>query len=208
MTNKVFDIANPYYGLLDDAQIIELCSGDRPMLSPFERTQKGKPSYGLGSFGYDLRLAEKFYRQITDDAGILDPCEDNSAEWYPCWENKHIIIGPGETILVGSFEAFDMPEDVMGLCFGKSSYARTGAIVNLTPVESSWRGKLLTIEISNLNLAHPIRLHVGQGIAQIVFFRGQTPLRGYGEKESGGAYQDQAGVCHDQAHAIKTSGKR
>jgi len=85
-----------------------------------------------------------------------------------------------------------MPDDVCGVCWGKSSYARCGLLVNVTPLEPGWKG-ILTIELANVS-PYPIRMHVGQGIAQVVFFRGRRPKRTYAEKESGGGYQNQAGV--------------
>ncbi|MBE0635213.1 dCTP deaminase, partial [Candidatus Bipolaricaulota bacterium] len=99
---------------------------------------------------------------------------------------------PGANVLSESVEWFNMPDDVCAVCWGKSSYARCGLLVNVTPLEPGWKG-ILTIELANIS-PYPIRLHVGQGIAQVVFFRGRRPNRTYAEKESGGGYQNQAGV--------------
>ena len=93
-------------------------------------------------------------------------------------------------------ERFHIPDDVAGVCWGKSSYARCGLLVNVTPLEPGWKG-VLTIELANLSPL-PIRLHIGQGIAQVVFFRGNRPLRTYAEKEAGGVYQNQPGVTLPQ----------
>ncbi len=85
-----------------------------------------------------------------------------------------------------------MPDDVCAVCWGKSSYARCGLLVNITPLEPGWKG-ILTMALINTT-GSVIRLHVGQGIAQAVFFRGRRPKRTYAEKEAGGGYQNQSGV--------------
>lgn len=178
--------------ILNDQQIAELCSGDKPMISPFEPKQSGKPTYGLGSFGYDIRLGGKFMVHKAGVNFILDP-KKFPKEFFTVYEaTSHFDIAPHTNVLAESVEWFDMPEDVMGIAFGKSTYARCGLLCNLTPLEPSWRGKL-TLELANLSPL-PIRLYVGQGIAQIVFFRGPRPKRVYSEKEAGGKYQFQSGV--------------
>lgn len=162
------------------------------MLSPFEPKQSGRPSYGLGSFGYDLRLGSRFLVHKFGANVILDP-KKFPADLFVAYEtDRYFDISPHANVLAESVEAFDMPENVTGLAFGKSTYARCGLLCNLTPVESGWRGRL-TLELANLSPL-PIRLHVGQGIAQVVFFRGERPLRTYTEKEAGGVYQHQTGV--------------
>ncbi len=178
--------------ILNDKQIAELCSGDKPMLKPFEKKQCGRPSYGLGSFGYDIRLGKQFLVHKFGVNTILDP-KSFPDDLYTVYEtDRHFDIAPHANVLAESMEYFDMPDDVTGLAFGKSTYARCGLLCNLTPVESGWKGRL-TLELANLSPL-PIRLHVGEGIAQVVFFRGERPKRTYYEKEAGGMYQHQAGV--------------
>lgn len=182
--------------ILPDYAIRELCTGEHPMVSPFELIQKGRPTYGLGSFGYDIRLGWKFLVPRYGGLGlVLDPCQF-PAEMFTVVElektRETIEIAPHSGLLAESMESFAMPEDVIGLCLGKSTYARCGLLVNATPLEPGWRGRL-TLELVNLS-PYPIRLYVGQGIAQILFFRGPRPDRTYGEKESGGRYQDQPGI--------------
>ena len=330
--------------ILNDLQIIELCQGDKPMIIPFEPKQCGKPSYGLGSFGYDLRLGTRFMVHRFGVNTLLDP-KKFPTELFTVYEtDSHFDIAPHANVLAESVETFDMPPDVTGIAFGKSTYARCGLLCNLTPVECfddqtevltlvgwkkfedldpneivatlnedgvleyhpivarqkrwyngemiairgrsidllvtpehqlyvrrqnkfdfellqamdlegccelefkrdsvwlgespqnftpstwsriqyngyvydvtvppnhtiyvrrngkavwsgncSWRGKL-TLELANLSPL-PIRLHVGQGIAQVMFFRGERPKRTYREKEAGGVYQDQTGVTLPQ----------
>ena len=181
------------------------------MIHPFVPRQEGKPSYGLGSFGYDIRLGKRFLVPLGGVNAVLDPVD------FPTGHFREVVIeppsppassgtrhalrvtrhgcfelAPHSQVLAESVEVFHMPDDVTGVCWGKSSYARCGLLVNVTPLECGWRGRL-TIELTNLSPL-PIRLHVGQGIAQVVFFRGKRPARTYGEKEAGGAYQDQPGV--------------
>jgi dCTP deaminase len=183
---------NEYYGLLNDKQIRELCDFDGGMIAPFETTQKGKPSYGLGSSGYDLRLGTKFLVPIESPHSLLDPLNRRDDLFRAVEKKEFFDLPPNSFVLAESVEWFVMPEDVCGVCYGKSSYARCGLLANVTPLENEWAGRL-TMELSNLGKA-PIRLHVGQGIAQIVFFRQQRPARTYIEKEAGGIYQNQAGV--------------
>ncbi len=180
------------WSILSDREIRELCERVPPMIDPFVSRQEGKPSYGLGSFGYDIRLGRKFLVPLGGVNAVLDPL-NFPRELFREIEVKDVFeLAPHSQVLAESIEWFNMPEDVMGVCWGKSSYARCGLLVNVTPLECSWRGKL-TIELANLSPL-PIRLHIGQGIAQVVFFRGQRPLRTYVEKEAGGIYQDQRGV--------------
>jgi dCTP deaminase len=180
------------HGILSDHEIAALCEGDRPMLSPFVSRQEGKPSYGLGSFGYDLRLGRRILVPLGGVNVVLDPVQFPEGHFRSVDVDGAFELSPNSQVLAESVERFHMPDDVCGVCWGKSSYARCGLLVNVTPLEPGWRG-ILTIELANVSPL-PIRLHIGQGIAQVVFFRGERPRRTYGEKEAGGGYQDQAGV--------------
>jgi len=179
-------------GILSDREIRALCEAEAPMLSPFVSTQQGKPSYGLGSFGYDLRLGTRFLVPLGGVNAVLDPIDFPQGHFRRIEVTGSLELSPNSQVLAESVEHFAMPDDVCGVCWGKSSYARCGLLVNVTPLEPGWRG-VLTIELANVSPL-PIRLHIGQGIAQVVFFRGRRPDRTYGEKEAGGGYQDQAGV--------------
>ena len=181
---------------LSDREITMLCTGPRPMLAPFVPHQQGKPSYGLGSFGYDIRLGSRFLVPEEGSGMILDPKGTPAEAFRRIACEGTLELPPGAFVLGESVEQFAPPVDIVGLCFGKSSYARCGLVVNVTPLEPGWRGKLTMALINTSPL--PIRLHIGQGIAQVVFLRGERPTRTYSEKESGGAYQDQTGVTLPQ----------
>ena len=183
-------------GVLSDHEIAELCSAGQPMLDPFIHDQRGKPSYGLGSFGYDLRLGNRFLVPVGGVNETLDPVDfpENHFREHEAGDTFELL--PNSQVLSESIEWFNMPDDVCALCWGKSSYARCGLVVNITPLEPGWKG-ILTMALINVSRS-PIRLHVGQGIAQAVFFRGRRPNRTYAEKESGGGYQDQPGVTLPQ----------
>ena len=180
------------HGLLADREIARLCATDRPMLSPFVPQQEGRPSYGLGSFGYDLRLGRRFLVPLGGLNAVLDPVAFPDDHFREVEADRIFDLSPNSQVLAESVERFDMPDDVCAVCWGKSSYARCGLLINVTPLEPAWRG-ILTIELANV-APLPVRLHVGQGIAQVVFFRGSRPDRTYAEKEAGGSYQDQTGV--------------
>jgi len=179
-------------GVLSDREIAALCRGNRPMLDPFIPRQQGRPSYGLGSFGYDLRLGSRILVPLGGVNAVLDPVDFPDGHFREFTAERSFELSPNSQVLAESVERFDMPDDVCAVCWGKSSYARCGLLVNVTPLEPGWRG-VLTIELANVSPL-PIRLHIGQGIAQVVFFRGNRPERTYGEKEAGGAYQNQSGV--------------
>ena len=178
--------------LLNDRQIVELCSPKdwpgSPMLHPFADKKTGHPSYGLEPFGYTVRLGRNYQRQKHGFA-VLRPGKDG-AQW---WKQENAVDGliylrPGEVILAETTEAFIMPNDVSGICLGKSTYARLGLLVNATPIEPSWRG-ILTLELCNLNPDKALELVVGAGIAQVQFFKGDKPASVYS-----GLYQDQVGA--------------
>lgn len=180
-------------GLLPDREIKLLCSPEEwpgsPLLHPFVDHKEGHPSYGLEPYGYTLRVGNHYYRQ-TDAPGTLVPGRDDSGRWIKedAEDDLYVVVYPGEVVLLESVEAFSMPDDVSGVCFGKSTYARMGLLVNATPLEPGWRG-ILTLEVANLNPRKSIFIAVGQGIAQVQFFRGEKPAVAYA-----GLYQDQLGV--------------
>lgn len=180
------------HGILSDHEIAALCTGEGPMVDPFVPRQEGKPSYGLGSCGYDLRLGGRFLVPLGGVNAILDPIDFPKDHFRTIEADRTFELSPNSQVLTESVEWFNMPDDVCAVCWGKSSYARCGLLVNVTPLEPGWRG-ILTIELANVSPL-PIRLHVGQGIAQVVFFRGSRPRRTYSEKEAGGGYQNQPGV--------------
>ncbi len=181
--------------MLNDLEIEELCVTENPMISPFvdrpTREVGGNRviSFGLSTCGYDIRLANTF--TIPTTLRDLDPLKPNDMQWVsnPNWEGGFSILG-NSFVLAHSLEEFDMPEDVCAQCLGKSTYARNGIFVNVTPLEPGWKG-VLTIEIANLG-PNPVIVHPGQGIAQLQFFKIAKPRTSYAAK--GGKYQGQTGV--------------
>ena len=185
------------FGILNDQEILRLCREmNPPMLDPFLSTQKGKPSYGLGSMGYDLRLGENFLVHQPHKAAVLDPRDIEKDLFKKVVRKDYFLLQPHSQVLAETVERFNMPDDILAEVLGKSTYARLGLLVNATPAEPTWRG-ILTLELANLSPL-PIKLYVGSGIAQVLFFRGKRPGRTYDEKESGGVYQDQTGVTLPQ----------
>lgn len=175
-------------GILTDSEIRRL-----NFIHPFSEKVQGPGiiSYGLGSMGYDLRLGEKWL--VLKDHGpgfVLDPLAQRKdrTEWTPMRSKDGIPLLPGESILAETSETLEMPPDVLGVILGKSSYARCFVLVNATPIEPGWRGKV-TLEITNIGKTWT-RLYVGMGICQILFFRADRSP----EKSYFGKYQDQAGV--------------
>jgi len=184
------------FHFLPDYEIKELCERDPPMISPFVPRQEGRPTYGLSSIGYDIRLGRKFL--VPKFSGVnlvLDP-RRFPREMFASVEldknEKTIELAPHSSILAESLEHFVMPDDVFALCVGKSTYARCGVFINFTVAEPGWRG-VLTLEIMNLS-SYPVRLYLEEGIGQMLFFRVPRPKRTYSEKEAGGIYQDQTGA--------------
>ncbi|MBT9252184.1 MAG: dCTP deaminase [Brockia lithotrophica] len=168
------------------------------MIEPFSPTQvrevDGRKiiSYGLSSFGYDVRIAGEFYIFASLDAAVVDPKDFPAHAMVRKEVGPHeaVIIPPNSYALGRSLEYFRMPENVVGICFGKSTYARTGIIVNVTPLEPGWEG-YVTIEISNATPL-PVKVYAHEGIMQVVFFRGGRPNVTY--RDRGGKYQMQHGV--------------
>lgn len=146
-------------------------------------------SRGLSSYGYDMALSWQFviFQKQPDDH-IVDPKDPKSfiTEMVKTDEKRRFIIPAGGYALGSSEECFYMPDDVLGLCLGKSTYARSGIDVNLTPLEPGWRGHL-TLEIAN-HLPNKTAVYPGEGIAQVLFFRGGRPKKLYAKD---GKYQDQ-----------------
>lgn len=147
-------------------------------------------SWGLSSFGYDARLAGEF---MWPDAGELDPKHPRRTSWVHSTSESGLVIKPHGFVLARTVERFKMPDDVMAICVGKSTYARNGLIVNVTPLEPGWEGHV-TLELSNTTDL-PSVVYVGEGICQFVFFRGERPSVTYATREGGpGKYQGQQSV--------------
>lgn len=170
------------------------------MIRPYVSQQVGSPSFGLSSFGYDIRLSAKNIKMFTPDAmldgAIIDPASFNpeiARSVDPFKNNRgHVVMPPHSFMLAESYEEFHIPDDVMAICLGKSTYARCGLIVNVTPLEPGWRG-ILTLEISNTTPL-PAKVIVEKGIAQLIFFRGERPLITYADRK--GKYQNQTGTTY------------
>lgn len=165
------------------------------MITPFVdgkvRAVDGKPviSYGCSSFGYDMRLADEFliFTPSTGQMTVVDPKAMDPAAMVS-FKGDTCIIPPNSFALARSVEYFKMPANVLGLCLGKSTYARVGIVTNFTPFEPGWCGTV-TIEISNTTPL-PAKIYANEGIAQVLFFEGEEPTAGYGE----GKYQRQTGI--------------
>lgn len=146
---------------------------DFKMIDPFvegqvkEQTGKRLVSYGLSSYGYDLRVAEEFKVFTNLYNSIVDP-KDFRADAFVDIRGETCIIPPNSFALARSVEYFRIPRNVLTLCIGKSTYARCGIIVNVTPFEPEWEG-YVTLEISNTTPL-PAKIYAGEGLAQVLFF--------------------------------------
>jgi dCTP deaminase len=150
----------------------------------------GVISYGVTSYGYDVRVGRNFKVFTNVYGAVVDPKNFSPAAFIDI-EADSCIIPPNSFALAETVEYFEIPRDVLGVCMGKSTYARCGIIVNVTPLEPEWRGKI-TIEISNTTPL-PAKIYANEGIAQILFFRAEQVCKtSYADKK--GKYQDQKGL--------------
>jgi dCTP deaminase len=150
----------------------------------------GTISYGLSSYGYDVRVGRHFKVFTNARCAVVDPKHFDPASFVDM-EGDHCLIPPNSCALAETVEHFEIPRDVICICLGKSTYARCGIIVNVTPLEPEWRGRI-TIEISNTTPL-PAKVYSGEGIAQILFLRTDAVCRtSYADKK--GKYQDQKGL--------------
>ncbi|MGC9529305.1 MAG: dCTP deaminase domain-containing protein [Candidatus Bipolaricaulaceae bacterium] len=133
--------------ILCDREIKKLCEQDPPMIDPFVPEQRGKPSWGLGSFGYDIRLGDRFLVPLGGVNAVLDPLNFPREHFREVVAEARFDLAPHSQVLAESVENFNIPPDVMGLCWGKSSYARCGLLVNVTPLECfDDQTEILTLE--------------------------------------------------------------
>lgn len=146
-------------------------------------------SYGLSSYGYDVRLSNKFKIFSNINHGIIDPIQFDDSLCVD-YEGEYCIIPPNSYILGVTVEKFNIPDDIIAICVGKSSYARCGAIVNVTPIEPGFEGEVV-IEIAN-STPLPIKVYANMGIAQFIFFRGPKCEVTYRDRK--GKYQGQTGI--------------
>jgi dCTP deaminase len=162
------------------------------MIEPFVETQKrdGVISYGLSSYGYDARCSDHFKIFTNVDSAIVDP-KAFSPSSFVDRTGPVCIIPPNSFALTNTIEYFRIPRDILVICLGKSTYARCGIIVNVTPLEPEWEGQV-TIEISNTTPL-PAKIYAGEGICQFLFLQGSSPCEtSYADKA--GKYMGQRGV--------------
>ena len=165
---------------------------EQRMIEPFTDTQvrAGVISYGLSSYGYDVRIADEFKIFTNINHTVVDPKNFDPRSFVDV-QAKECIIPPNSFALARSVEYFRIPRNILVVCVGKSSYARCGIIVNVTPLEPEWEG-IVTLEVSNTTPL-PARIYAGEGIAQFLFFEGNEPCEtSYADKK--GKYQAQQGL--------------
>jgi dCTP deaminase len=165
---------------------------DHGMIEPFEDRQvrQGVVSYGLSSYGYDIRVADEFKVFTNINSTVVDPKNFDPKSFVDIRADV-CIIPPNSFALAKTVEYFRIPRDVLTVCVGKSTYARCGLIVNVTPFEPEWEG-YVTLEISNTTPL-PAKVYANEGIAQVLFFQGDEPCEvSYADKK--GKYQKQQGL--------------
>ncbi len=167
------------------------------MITPFEaeavRSVDGRPvlSYGPSSYGYDVRCADEFKVFTNAHSVIVDPKAFDPRSFVDVSGDGYCVIPPNSFALARTVERFKIPRDVLVICVGKSSYARVGIVVNVTPLEPEWEGHV-TLEFSNTTPL-PARIHANEGVAQMLFFLADRPCRtSYADRA--GKYQSQSGI--------------
>jgi dCTP deaminase len=165
---------------------------DHKMIDPFvdDQVRAGVISYGLSSYGYDIRVADDFKVFTNVYGSIVDP-KNFDPKSFVDMRTDVCVIPPNSFALARTIEYFRIPRDVLTVCLGKSTYARCGIIVNVTPFEPEWEG-YVTIEISNTTPL-PAKIYANEGIAQVLFFQSDEPCaKSYADKK--GKYQAQQGL--------------
>ena len=177
--------------VLSDKWIKEMVRTNN-IISPFESKQVrgNKISYGLSSFGYDARVSNEFKIFTNVNSEIVDP-KNFKLNNFISKKGDECIIPPNSFVLSSTVEYFRIPNDVMVICLGKSTYARCGIIVNVTPLEPSWEGNV-TLEFSNTTPL-PAKIYANEGAAQFIFLKGnEKPNITYADRN--GKYMKQSGV--------------
>ena len=165
---------------------------EKGMIKPFigKQTRKNNISFGLSSYGYDARVSNKFKIFTNVNSEIVDPKNFKPSNFV----TKNVlecIIPPNSFVLASTVEYFKIPKDVLVICLGKSTYARCGIIVNVTPLEPGWEGHV-TLEFSNTTPL-PAKIYANEGVAQFVFLKGnERPEISYSDRK--GKYMGQTGV--------------
>ena len=162
------------------------------MIKPFvsKQSRKGKISFGLSSYGYDARVSNEFKIFTNVNSGVVDP-KLFKKESFVTKIGKECIIPPNSFALARTVEYFRIPRDVLTICLGKSTYARCGIIVNVTPLEPEWEGHV-TLEFSNTSNL-PAKIYAGEGVAQMIFHQSDEQCE-VSYKDRDGKYQGQTGV--------------
>ena len=162
------------------------------MIKPFIEKQKAKGniSYGLSSYGYDARVSDEFKIFTNVNSAVVDP-KNFKQNSFVSRKGKECIIPPNSFALASTVEYFKIPKNVLVICLGKSTYARCGIIVNVTPLEPGWEGHV-TLEFSNTTPL-PAKIYANEGAAQFVFLQGEeVPEKTYAQRK--GKYMKQTGV--------------
>lgn len=167
------------------------------MIEPFEERQVKERvpgvraiSYGLSSYGYDLRVSDEFKVFTNIFNTVVDPKNFDERSFVDL-QAEVCIVPPNSFALARSVEYFRIPREILTICVGKSTYARCGIIVNVTPFEPEWEGHV-TLEISNTTPL-PAKIYAGEGLAQVVFFKAETPCEtSYADRS--GKYMRQTGI--------------
>jgi dCTP deaminase len=182
-------------GLKSDRWIREMAHSSR-MIEPFESGQvrtngEGRTvSFGTSSYGYDVRCADEFKIFTNINSAVVDP-KNFSASSFVDFRGSVCIIPPNSFALARTVEYFRIPRNVLTICLGKSTYARCGIIVNVTPLEPEWEGHV-TLEFSNTTPL-PARIYANEGVAQMLFFEADESCE-VSYRDRGGKYQGQKGV--------------
>jgi dCTP deaminase len=165
---------------------------DHKMIEPFVESQvRGSAiSYGVSSYGYDIRVADEFKVFTNINNTVIDPKSFDPRSFVDV-KTDVCIVPPNSFALARTIEYFRIPRDVLTICLGKSTYARCGIIVNVTPFEPEWEGTV-TLEISNTTPL-PAKIYANEGIAQVLFFQSDEPCE-LSYKDKKGKYQAQTGV--------------
>ena len=165
---------------------------EKKIIEPFESAQvrEGKISYGLSSYGYDARVADEFKIFTNVNNALVDP-KNFSNDGFIERKADTCIIPPNSFVLARTVEYFRIPRNILVVCLGKSTYARCGIIVNVTPLEPEWEGHV-TLEFSNTSPL-PAKIYANEGACQFLFFEGkEAPKYSYSDKK--GKYMKQKGV--------------